>query len=261
MSITSIKLLALVLMFIDHVGEFIPGTPFALRMIGRISAPLFIFCSAWGFHHTHNRKLYLIRLYICSALMGIMDFALNTYVGQPYVACTNNIFSSLFCIFFFIYLWEESPTRGTKTLAVIGYCLSNMIWLTLSMLLITIFNIDYLNQIITGFIPTVITCEGGIRVVVMGLVLYFCKGNRKRVAIGYGAYCLILLLLTPLVSVPGPISAIFFYNNIQWMQIGALPFMLAYNGERGLPLKYFFYIFYPLHIMLLFGLGNTFALA
>ena len=40
-----------------------------------------------------------------------------------------------------------------------------------------------------------------------------------------------------------------------WMAL-ALPFMLAYNRQRGPGLKWFFYVFYPAHLILLFWLAN-----
>ena len=49
-----------------------------------------------------------------------------------------------------------------------------------------------------------------------------------------------------------------FSYSIQWLQILALPLMLLYNGKKGPGLKYFFYIYYPLHSAVLFVLGNTF---
>ncbi|MEG1783071.1 MAG: TraX family protein, partial [Oscillospiraceae bacterium] len=58
----------------------------------------------------------------------------------------------------------------------------------------------------------------------------------------------------------GSILDYLLYSNYQWMQIGALPFMLAYNGKKGKGCKYLFYVFYPLHICILFILGNMIAL-
>jgi uncharacterized protein involved in cysteine biosynthesis len=48
MSSTVLKLIALILMLIDHVAEFIPGIPVWFHWLGRISAPLFMFCMIWG---------------------------------------------------------------------------------------------------------------------------------------------------------------------------------------------------------------------
>lgn len=63
MTSTSLKILAVILMVIDHTGEFISGMPICLRWIGRISAPIFFFCSALAMHYTKDRKKYLFRLY------------------------------------------------------------------------------------------------------------------------------------------------------------------------------------------------------
>lgn len=41
-----------------------------------------------------------------------------------------------------------------------------------------------------------------------------------------------------------------YLGDYQWMMIGALPLMLLYNHKRGYRLKCFF-IFYPIHIILL----------
>lgn len=49
-----------------------------------------------------------------------------------------------------------------------------------------------------------------------------------------------------------------FYNitNYYWMVIGALPFIMLYNGKKGKGFKYFFYIFYPVHIYIFYIIGN-----
>lgn len=45
MSTSALKWTALVLMVLDHLGEFFPGQiPLWFRYLGRMSAPLFLFC-------------------------------------------------------------------------------------------------------------------------------------------------------------------------------------------------------------------------
>ena len=116
---------------------------------------------------------------------------------------------------------------------------------------------------VTGFLPNALTCEGGYLAVAMGLVLHFCKGSRKTLCWGYGLYCaayLGILVFAGLQSgVDGGWGQFLFRDAIQWMQVLALPVMLAYNGQRGRNLKYLFYVFYPLHIAVLFCLGNLLA--
>lgn len=57
-------------------------------------------------------------------------------------------------------------------------------------------------------------------------------------------------------SSPMSVGGSYLYQNYQWMMIGALPFMLTYNKKSGKRLKYFFYVFYPLHIIILYYLGK-----
>jgi hypothetical protein len=59
-----IKLLAAVLMVVDHVGYvFFPQEPL-FRMIGRLSFPLFVWLLVQGEHHTRNIWRYGVRLLI-----------------------------------------------------------------------------------------------------------------------------------------------------------------------------------------------------
>lgn len=55
-STTCLKWIALICMVFDHVAEFIPYMPIWFRWIGRISAPIFVFCMVEGIKYTKNRK-------------------------------------------------------------------------------------------------------------------------------------------------------------------------------------------------------------
>ncbi len=44
-------------------------------------------------------------------------------------------------------------------------------------------------------------------------------------------------------------------SDFQWMMIAALPLLLSCNGSCGRYKKYFYYIFYPAHVYLLWFLG------
>ena len=44
-------------------------------------------------------------------------------------------------------------------------------------------------------------------------------------------------------------------SSLQWWCLLSLPLLALYSGERGkLRLKYLFYIYYPLHLMVLEGI-------
>ena len=82
-------------MTLDHIGEFIPGAPVQLHWIGRISAPIFFFCMAWGYYYTKNRRRYLVRLYFFGVGMAFINLLINKLNHNVYVNVKNNIFVTL----------------------------------------------------------------------------------------------------------------------------------------------------------------------
>ena len=67
---TGLKWIALVTMVMDHIHYFFGFTgmiPEWFSMVGRLGAPLFLFCLVEGFTHTHSRKKYFAKVYILSA--------------------------------------------------------------------------------------------------------------------------------------------------------------------------------------------------
>lgn len=148
---------------------------------------------------------------------------------------------------------------------------------------------EEIAYILATVFGNILLLEGGIAYVVLGIVLYLCKESRKKLTWGYLSFVIIYFLIYNLnivnrftyflyvhgLSMLADLidfinGAILDFNwlgitgieslftvNYQWFMIAALPFMLGYNGQRGLRLKYFFYIFYPLHILILFYIGNV----
>ena len=84
LSDTALKEIALALMVLDHIHYFFAFTgavPEWFSMLGRVSAPLFLFCTAEGFAHTHDRKTYLFRLWAMGAGMGAVQFLIGIARG------------------------------------------------------------------------------------------------------------------------------------------------------------------------------------
>ena len=80
-----LKLIACVTMLLDHIGAVLTGN-LLLRLIGRISFPIFCFLLVQGIRHTHNPKKYLFRLGIFAALSelpyDLMCYGKFTMAGQ-----------------------------------------------------------------------------------------------------------------------------------------------------------------------------------
>ena len=67
-----IKVIALVIMTLDHIGAFAFEIPIVaqyegyLRRIGRLAAPLFLFLLVQSIRHTRNKPKFILRLYLTS---------------------------------------------------------------------------------------------------------------------------------------------------------------------------------------------------
>ncbi|MBN1061825.1 conjugal transfer protein TraX [Clostridium botulinum] len=256
----TIKILALILMTFDHIGEFMPysmNIPVWFHWLGRIVAPLFIFMVVEGFYHTHDRKKYIRRLYIWSVIMVLGNTLIQKIMPHPNeIAIINNIFATMFLITIFLqgieFIKKSKVEKNTKDMLlgvsfIVGPLLIGIIILfTLAFLPMT------LIQIIMILIPTPFLVEGGIAWIVLGIILYLCRGKKIALSISY-------IVFTVFIFVSGAHGDYSLSNsfliNYQWIMIGALPFMLLYNGQKGRGMKYLFYAYYPIHVYLLYILG------
>ena len=74
----ALKYFAMVCMILDHIHYFFSFTgkiPLFFSWIGRLAAPLFLFCIVEGFLHTHDRKKYFLRIYAIAVFMGLVQFS------------------------------------------------------------------------------------------------------------------------------------------------------------------------------------------
>ena len=107
-------------------------------------------------------------------------------------------------------------------------------------------------SLLTGtLLPSPYTCEGGIEFIMIGVLLYFFRRDKKTQLTAYVVGTLVLYL-TPVVLLGG-FPLLFTYY--QWMMVFAAIPLALYNGERGSAPRWLFYLFYPTHIYLLWALG------
>lgn len=204
-------------MLIDHsTAILIPNNSFFYmigRGIGRLSFPVFCFFLVEGFLHTSNVKKYLLRLGIFALISEIpFDLVFNQAIFEIEY---QNIFFTL-CIGLLILMCLnkiENTYRGKA-----GYTALYVAVIIGGCLLALLFRTDY-------------NYAG----VLMILSFYLFRYNK-------------VLLTIALVIIYE-----FVLGGIQILAVFALIPIWFYNGQQGAKMnKYFFYSFYPVHILLLY---------
>lgn len=122
-----LKLIALTTMFIDHIGAVFFPQVTLLRVIGRISFPLYAFLIAEGCRYTRNRGRYALGLGVFALISEIpYDLALHPEFleyglwGQNFLFQTN-IFYTMFFAVAGIHIFEVLRRRSWKAqLAALG---------------------------------------------------------------------------------------------------------------------------------------------
>ena len=265
MSINFIKLIALVCMLIDHIGEFIPQSPVWFRYIGRLAAPLFFYCSAWGFYHTRSREKYMLRLYIFGILMSLGNIYIYHFVcnGSINSGFSNDIFVTIFLGCTIVYLYEKADSRRKRIKYMSLLFLQQIAAFILCVVFAELLNIPktvgtYMLYYGYGSLfGSMVFTEGSILFVLFFAAVYSLKDKPFRLSVFVCVFSAFLtLLIRRTYYMRGPASYLIPFDRYQWMMIMAIPFFFLYNGKRGRNFKWFFYLFYPLHIWILCILGT-----
>lgn len=225
MSGTALKIIALILMTADHIGDYIPDMPLWLRWIGRISSPLFFFCAAEGAVHTSDRRRYLKRLWQASAAMAMLEAVLPAVLSM-YFRITlydfdNNIFLSIFQGVLIISILESTKNDSRKRtkyllcyggyqfiLAVLSYTVEvndPIMAAGIDINLIPILR-DW-DSIAFTLLGSLWHSEGPAVLTASIVLFYFCRENKKRLAVWYSTYCaLYFLIFVPQIGIHFSIS-------------------------------------------------------
>lgn len=242
-----LKIIGIVLMVLDHIHQmFLPmGAPIWLNMLGRLVLPIFLFLLAEGYHYTHDVKRYMLRLLLASWVMNILSNLIGSNFQVKDVVITNNIFITMFLALF--YMWMIDTTidgfkkKQTKKifLGILGM-LVPVLTSAFAIVLITAGSLT-IGSYFMLFIPGILSAEGGLTMLILPIVFHLLRTKGKNVQ-------LIGLVAVSLLS-------IFIDGGIQWMMVFAAIPLYFYNGQQGRRSKWFFYIFYPAHIYLLYMLA------
>ncbi len=201
------------------------------RIIGRIAFPIYCFLIVQGFIYTRNVGKYCLRLFAFAIISEVaFDIAFNYTIFELY---SNNVFFTLGLGLLGIVIlsriekiYDVFKDKMNKTRINISCLLLCIGFLTITYVLADdVFRSDY------GF--------SGVLCIVL---MYIFRNN---IIIGYSLGVLSTAILN--------------YSSIQLYALFGLLFIMNYNGEKGKSTKYFFYLYYPLHILLIVGLSYLFG--
>ena len=247
---TGLKIIAVICMFIDHLGASIVddivmknyigleenwvlilrNVYLVMRMIGRISFPIYCFFIVEGYFYTHDLKKYLQRLAILAVISEVpFDMAFSRKIFAPDY---NNVF------------------------------------ITLAIGLLTIAGIDKANSYIMnknkGYSSHIEVIIGSTLIAATGCAAaYILKTDYSYC----GIITIIIMYYNRKSASFNPVFSMI--EGVIWLGISAGLVELAalidalfihfYNGQKGRNIKTFFYGFYPVHLAIL-GIINMLIL-
>ncbi|GHT75633.1 membrane protein [Spirochaetia bacterium] len=251
---TTIKIIAIVLMVADHIHQmFAPvGAPLWLTWLGRPVFALFLFAAADSWHYTKNRKKYLLRLLCGSWAVTLLTRVIDWILPNEDIALMNNAFTTFFVTALYMLSCDifADGVKNKKAGKIIGAIALFLAPIVIAIPFLMAVNVDFSSRIVKQIvftvpllIPNVVFIEGGFGMVLIGLLFYiFRKWRWAQIA------ALAALSVLAFVTSKG--------ESVQWMMIFAALPMALYNGEKGRGIKYFFYIFYPAHIYILYSIAT-----
>lgn len=271
------------------------GAMLVMRMIGRLGFPIFCFLLTEGFQKTRNLKKYILRLGLF-ALISEIPFDL-AFSGQVLEFQYQNVYFTLLigilglAAFDFVAKWN--PGKGLQAALTAG-----------GLLLLPLYGALFLLNQLSGWFYG--ARNGGLFLILFGLLLaavliFYGIFRKSRGGDRAWRICADLAVLAAAMAVADllrtdyggmgvlTIAAMYCFRQNRVLSMtagcGALNLMSLlqmnpmeipafftllpvafYNGERGWKMKYFFYAFYPVHLLLLWliaaamGMGGISAI-
>ena len=210
-----LKLLAMLTMTIDHIGAILLPQYRFLRIIGRLSMPIYAYMIAEGCHYTHDRKAYFLRLLglavLCQVVYALVDRSL-----YQCILVTFSLSIGLICGM------ENARKKQTPEaiLAAVGLLAGVYLLCEKLPLLLPGFLVDY-----------------GLWGVLLPVIIYF--GGRDLLSFGLGVLLLCLsqgdIQWWSLLTIP----LMFLYNG--------------QRGKHRL--GWVFYLYYPVHMVAIYAIS------
>ncbi len=213
----ALKVIAAVCMFVDHIGLLIFPDMQIMRIIGRIAFPVFAYMIAEGCKHTKSKRKYFGTIFSLAVVFQIVYYIATRDMYMNILFTFSLSVITIFALQYFKKKQNVSAVLLFELVVIIVYSLNRKL------------HIDY------GF-------WGCMTPVFASLLRDVKKLDQRIIHIAMTAMCLVILALE--------------YKGLQIYALLSIPLLLLYSGKRGKwQMKYFFYIFYPVHLAALHGIA------
>ena len=225
-----LKLIAIITMLFDHTSFLIyNGASFSwMRCVGRIAFPIFAFQISEGYVHTKNIKKYYIRLFIF-ALLSEIPFAwfYYIYIGDFSVDVIFTLLFGLLSINLYD-MFTNYSKNNAKSIQIL-YKFVSFTFIGIIAFLAEKLSFDY------GYYGVL-------------LILLFYIFRDKKILMNIFA-----IILTFIYYMPRFIKYNFhkYYIILFFCTLIPLIFINLYNNKQGKKIKWLFYVFYPLHLLII----------
>ncbi len=213
MSSFILKIIAMISMLLDHIGFVFYNHSF-LRIIGRLAFPIFAFQSVVGYEHTKDKKKHFWKLFI---------FALISQIPYYLMVSIDKNFFGL-------------NTMFTILLGLLAICIFNKINNHL---------LGFLFVLFLAILGYVIHVDYGFFGILTIFLFYYFKDSKTKTCIAF----IILFTLCYILHII--YLDTIYYSFVLLATISALIPICLYNKKEGIKTKYLFYVFYPLHMLII----------
>ncbi len=231
LSNNALKLIAAVLMVCDHVGLLLLPRVAALRCIGRLAFPIFAYLIAEGAKHTKNFSRYFLTMASFAALIQVGYYAFTRSLEMSVMVTFTLSLMIIYALELFKTAVFEKAASRKRIIA------------TALLFLITVLGVAFIGRRVNfdycfvgcllPVLPSVLTTP---RVETPPAIFARLDAKLPRV----------------LAATVGTLLLTLNSGTRQFYGLLAIPLLLLYSERRGrLKMKYFFYVFYPLHLVIL----------
>lgn len=226
-----IKYIAMFTMLLNHTAQIflVKGTLLCevLTAIGYFTAASMIYFLIEGFAYTHSKKKYIMRLFLF-AMISEIPFCLAFTNGKIIEFCGLNMLYTLCLCFGIVWVFDGAW---------------KMVWKVCFAVLVILFS----------FI-----CDWGLLAPIFTLLFMWAGKSGKKTGIAFGISTALFGLLNFIGGIglyPAGVNLLYAFLDMAGMAAAGICIIFLYNGkrmEKGRNFsKWFFYIFYPAHLLVL----------